>query len=200
MSRRDAAELRKAISAEGKALRANTYALSCRWIFKVTYNSDGSFERYKARLVVIGCQQIKYVDFDDVFAPVVRLEYLRVLLAIVCIKKLECDQIDIETAFLNGLQLEDVYMKQPEGMINAGTEGLLVLTETSSEGLAQRADRTPGKKYLIGCNSCVYLHITKEGRQIVAIYIDDLLIIAKTKKEIGAVKVSYHNAFKAKDL
>ncbi len=75
-------------------------ALTCMWILKIKYRADGRIERYKARLVVRGCGQVAGIDYAEIFAHVVRLESLRVLLAIVCIEDLECDQMDIETAFL----------------------------------------------------------------------------------------------------
>ncbi|OWY90374.1 hypothetical protein PHMEG_00041516 [Phytophthora megakarya] len=82
MARPDAARWREATDAEIASLLKNKTwtlvklpagkrALACKWVFKRKFNSDGTLERYKARLVVIGCQQIKFIDFDDVFAPVV---------------------------------------------------------------------------------------------------------------------------------
>lgn len=89
-------------------------ALPCRWLFKYKYDENGYVERYKARLVVIGCRQMKYVDFEEIFVPVVRMESVRVLLAIMCIEDLECDRMDIDTGFLSS-ELEEVYILQPEG-------------------------------------------------------------------------------------
>lgn len=93
----------------------NKKILPCKWVFKTKYNGDGSVEWHKARLVVLGCRQVKDEAYDAVFAPVVRLESLRVLVAIVCIENLECEQMDIKAAFLNGI-LEEVYKEQPQGL------------------------------------------------------------------------------------
>ena len=108
------------------------------WVFKIKYKSDGSVERYKARLVVRGCHQKAGIDFTEIFAPVVRLDSLRVLLAIACIENLECEQMDIETAFLNGECTEEVYIEQPpEGLVNPGKEHLVCRLKKSLYGLKQ---------------------------------------------------------------
>ncbi len=62
--------------------------LKRKWIRKCKYNSDGSLERYKARLVVSGYQQQNGIDYKEKLAPVVRLESLRILCAIVVVKQL----------------------------------------------------------------------------------------------------------------
>lgn len=68
---------------------------------------------------------MKYVDFDEIFAPIVRLKSLQVLLVIACIaciEALKCHQMYIETAFLNGTLMEEVHVKQPQGMEVDGKE------------------------------------------------------------------------------
>lgn len=138
----------KSMNSEGSSLLANKRwtlmnlrtgkrALSCRWLFKYKRNSDGTIARYNARLVMIGCQQIKYVDFDDIYAPVVPMKSLRVLLALVCINDLECHLMDIESAFLNGDLDEEVYMKQPKGMMVKGKESPVCKLVKSIYGLKQ---------------------------------------------------------------
>ncbi|OWY93963.1 Retrotransposon protein, Ty1-Copia subclass, partial [Phytophthora megakarya] len=148
VSRPDAREWKEAIDKEMASLIANKTwtvmplptgkrALSSRWLFKIKYNSDGSIERKKARFVVIGCQQVRHIDFDEIFAPVVRLESLRVLLAIVCIEDLECHQMDVETAFLNGDLTEEVYIKPPQGLDMDGKEEWVCKLHKSLYGLKQ---------------------------------------------------------------
>ncbi|OWZ12284.1 polyprotein [Phytophthora megakarya] len=164
-------------------------ALSCR---------NGSLERYKALLVVI-CQQIKHVDFDDVFEPVIRLEFLHVLLAIVCIEDIEFDQMDIEAAFLNGILEEEVFTKQPEGMEAPGKEELVYKLLKGLYGLNQvpRVWHKALTEYLekegferLQCEACIYIRVTKGGRAIVAIFADDLLIVTKTKPEVADMEAS----------
>ena len=66
--------------------------------------------RNKAHLVAQGYPQVEGVDFDETFAPVARMESIRVLLALACHSKFKLYQIDVKTAFLNGFLKEDVYV------------------------------------------------------------------------------------------
>ena len=66
--------------------------------------------RNKARLVVQGYSQVEGVDFDESFAPVTRMESIRVLLALTCHLKFKLYQMDVKTAFLNEFLKEDVYV------------------------------------------------------------------------------------------
>ena len=70
--------------------------------------------RNKARLVTQGYSQTKGVDYDKIFAPVARMESIRILLALACYLKFMLYQMDVKTAFLNGLLKEDVYVAQPK--------------------------------------------------------------------------------------
>ncbi|KAI3668905.1 hypothetical protein L6452_40122 [Arctium lappa] len=88
-------------------------AIGCKWVYKVKDD-----KRYKARLVVKGFAQRKGIEYDDIFAPVVRHTSIRVLLALVEILDLELEQLDVKTAFLHGDLEETIYMKQPEGFIS----------------------------------------------------------------------------------
>jgi hypothetical protein len=209
-----------AIAKEGDSLKENkTWTLvekprgkrilSTMWVLKIKYKSDGSIERYKARLVVRGCHQKEGIDFTEIFAPVVRLESLRVLLAIACIEDLECEQMDIETAFLNGECTEEVYIEQPEGLKEPGKEHLVCKLVKSLYGLKQAPRawhkaltdflKSIGFKKLF-CESCIYVRFTNDEKEIIAIYVDDLLILAKSKSNTEKIKQQIGNRFKAKDL
>ena len=72
----------------------------------------------KARLVAQGYSQMEGVDYDETFAPVARMESIRILLALACQLKFKLYQLDVKIAFLNGLLKEDVYVAQPKGLID----------------------------------------------------------------------------------
>lgn len=72
----------------------------------------------KARLVAKGYAQIESIDFKETFSPMARLESIQILLSIACYLKLKLYQMDIKSAFLNGLLQEEVYVKQPEGFVD----------------------------------------------------------------------------------
>ena len=74
--------------------------------------------RNKARLVAQGYTQIEGIDFDETFAPVARLESIRLLLGVACILKFKLFQMDVKSAFLNGYLNEEVYVEQPKGFVD----------------------------------------------------------------------------------
>lgn len=73
-----------------------------KWVFRTKLNADGSIKKHKARLVVKGYAQIFGVDYFDTFAPVARLDTIRLLLVIAAQKGWKVFQLDIKSAFLNG--------------------------------------------------------------------------------------------------
>ncbi|CAM8987579.1 unnamed protein product [Rhodiola kirilowii] len=93
----------------------NVNIIGTKWIFKNKSDEHGNITRNKARLVAQGYTQIEGVDFDETFAPVARLEAIRLLLALACLLKFKLFQMDVKSAFLNGVLNEEVYVAQPKG-------------------------------------------------------------------------------------
>ena len=75
--------------------------------------------RNKARLVAQGYSQIEGIDFEETFAPVARLESIRLLLSISCVNKFKLHQMDVKSVFLNGFLQEEVFIEQPKGFVDA---------------------------------------------------------------------------------
>jgi hypothetical protein len=94
---------------------ADAVPITNKWVFTKKYNSKGDLLKYKARLVVKGCAQRPGYDYVDTFAPIVRLETLRIILMMSVAKDLHIGQMDVKGAYLNGILKERVYMRQPEG-------------------------------------------------------------------------------------
>ena len=103
-------------------LPLGTKVLGCKWIFKKKLKTDGTIERFKARLVVQGYTQKAGIDYLDTYAPVARITTIRILLALASIYKLLIHQMDVKTAFLHGDLEEEIYMQQPKGYIAKGQE------------------------------------------------------------------------------
>jgi hypothetical protein len=89
--------------------------IGTKWIFKNKTDEHGTMVRNKARLVAQGYTQIEGVDFDETSAPVASLESIRILLSIACHLGFKLYQMDVRSAFLNGVLQEEVYVKQPKG-------------------------------------------------------------------------------------
>jgi len=89
-----------------------------KWIFKNKFDENGNVIRNKSRLVAKAYNQIEGIDFEETFAPVARLESIRILLAFACYKGFKLKQMDRKSVFLNGELKEDVYVEQPFGFEN----------------------------------------------------------------------------------
>ena len=94
---------------EGKSV------VTSRWVYKVKYATDGSIEKHKARFVARGFSQVEGIDYDETFVPVARYASIRTVMAIVAEMGWRIHQMDVKTAFLNGILEEEVYIKQPQG-------------------------------------------------------------------------------------
>jgi hypothetical protein len=92
--------------------------IGTKWGFKKKQGEDGEIVRNKARLVAQGFSQVKGLDFGETFALVARLEAIRILLAFVASKVFKLHQMDVKSAFLNGVIQEEVYVRQPPGFEN----------------------------------------------------------------------------------
>ncbi|KAH9688106.1 Integrase catalytic domain-containing protein [Citrus sinensis] len=92
--------------------------IGTKWVFRNKMDESGVVVRNKARLVAQGYNQEEGIDFDETFAPVARLESIRMLLAYACHKDFILYQMDVKSSFLNGYIMEEVYVKQPPGFEN----------------------------------------------------------------------------------
>jgi hypothetical protein len=77
--------------------------IGTKWVFKNKQGQDGEVVRNKARLVAEGFSQVEGLDFRKTFAPIARLEVIRILLAFVSSKGFKLYQMDVKCAFLNGV-------------------------------------------------------------------------------------------------
>ncbi|KAL8119211.1 hypothetical protein AgCh_016649 [Apium graveolens] len=96
----------------------NRSVVGTKWVFRNKIDSDGIIIRNKARLVAKGYSQQEGIDYDETFAPIARLEAIRIFLAYATHKKFKVFQMDVKSAFLNGELEEEVYVEQPLGFVD----------------------------------------------------------------------------------
>jgi hypothetical protein len=92
--------------------------IGTKWGFQNKQGEDGEITRNKAHLVAQGYSQVEGLDFGETFAPVANLEAIRILLAFATFKGFKLYQMDVKSAFLNGVIYEEVYVSQPPGFKN----------------------------------------------------------------------------------
>ncbi|GJS59694.1 retrovirus-related pol polyprotein from transposon TNT 1-94 [Tanacetum coccineum] len=158
--------------------------IALNWIYKVKLDEYGDVLKNKVRLVAKGYHQEEGLDFEESFAPVARLEAIRIFLANAASKNMTVYQMDVKTAFLNGELREEVYVSQPEGFIDPYHPHHVYHLKKALYGLkeAPRAWYDTLSKFLLaqGFSKGVVdptLFIRKAGKHTlhVQIYVDDII-------------------------
>lgn len=179
--------------------------VKCRWIFKTKISAAGKLEKYKARLVARGFTQRYGEDFTETFSPVVRYSSVRILFAVAAIMKMKVHQMDVKTAFLHGDIEETIYMQQPP-CYEDGTKKVCLLKK-SLYGLRQASrnwnltlQKTLKEFGLIQSyvDQCIYFN--EKRSVIIAIYVDDLLLLVQAPHELADLKNRLNRAFRMTDL
>ncbi|KAJ9551856.1 hypothetical protein OSB04_015901 [Centaurea solstitialis] len=162
----------------------NKTIIDLKWLFKNKKDADGIVTRNKARLVAKGYKQQAGIDYDETFAPVARLEAIRIFLAFAAHKNFIVYQMDVKTAFLNGELKEEVYVSQPEGFVDCTKPNHVYTLDKALYGLKQapRAWYDHLSNVLLENGFCKgeidsTLFIKSEGNDIllVQIYVDDII-------------------------
>eukprot|EP00253_Pinus_taeda_P028107 PITA_28107 len=179
----------------------------CKWVYRTKSAADGQITRRKARLVAKGFQQVHGIDCDETFAPVAKMDSIRLTLAIAAAEWWEVHQMDVKNAFLHGDLSEEIYMEQPHGFIQDSS--LVCRLKKSLYGLKQapRAWYAKMDSFLLSQNfeRCksdpnVYMLRTHDSLLILVLYVDDLLITGSSASAIATVKRALHDRFLMTDM
>jgi len=118
-------------------LPSNQKGIGFKWVYKIKRTAEGEVSRYKARLVVKGYKQKYGIDYEEVFAPVTRLDTVRLLITLAAHHNWKIYQLDVKSAFLSGILEEEVYVQQPKGFIMEGEESKVYRLKNALYGLKQ---------------------------------------------------------------
>ncbi|KAI0992878.1 hypothetical protein K3495_g15306, partial [Podosphaera aphanis] len=163
---------------------SNANLVSCKWVFTIKTHTDGSIERFKARLVARGFSQVYGQDYHQTFAPTVRMDTLRLFLAVVAAENLECSHYDIKNAFTESHLKEEIFLEPPKGI--QIKKGYVWKALRSLYGLKQAARdwNCLIKKYLLAlgfiqscADPCMFTHEKNDVKLLV--YVDDIVASAR---------------------
>ncbi|WVZ81763.1 hypothetical protein U9M48_029105 [Paspalum notatum var. saurae] len=158
--------------------------IGTKWVFKNKQGEDGMIVRNKASLVAQGFCQKEGIDYEETFAPVARLEAIRILLAFAASKGFKLQQMDIKSAFLNGFIEEEVYVRQPPGFESVRFLDRVYKLRKALYGLKQapRAWYVRLKSFLFksgfvmgSVDKTLFLLSRGGDTLIVQIYVDDII-------------------------
>lgn len=190
-------------------LPPGTKPIGLKWVFKLKKDSHGNVVKHKARLVAKGYVQRHGIDFEEVYAPVARLETIRLIIALAAQEGWEIHHMDVKSAFLNGELAEEVFVSQPPGFEVNGEEEKVLKLSKALYGLKQapRAWNTKLDQTLVqlGFEKCPLEHALYKkchgtSKLLVGVYVDDLIITGTSTEEVASFKKQMKDRFSMSDL
>ncbi|GJS72047.1 putative ribonuclease H-like domain-containing protein [Tanacetum coccineum] len=174
-------------------LPRDKWAIGTKWDFRNKKDERGIVVKNKARLVAQGHTQDEGIDYDEVFAPVVRIEAIRLFLAYASFKDFVVYQMDVKSDFQYGKIEEEVYVCQPPGFEDPHFPDKVYKVEKALYGLHQapRAWYETLSTYLLDngfhrgqIDKTLFIKRHKDDILLVQVYVDDI-IFGSTKKEMS---------------
>ncbi|GLJ24590.1 hypothetical protein SUGI_0469950 [Cryptomeria japonica] len=168
----------------------NKNVIGTKWVFRNKLSEDGQVIRNKARLVCKGYYQMEGIDYGEPFAPIARIEVVRLFLAYAAYKNYKVYQMDVKCAFLNGELEEEVYFEQLDGFLLTDDKDMVCRLKKALYSLKQapRAWYARLDKYLLkigftkgSVDSNLYYKITDNDILIIEVFIDDIIFGGEDK-------------------
>nr|GEU68731.1 putative reverse transcriptase domain-containing protein [Tanacetum cinerariifolium] len=192
-----------------EACKRESEPIGLKWVYKVKRDPTGKIVKYKARIMAKGYVQKHGIDYEEVFAPVARIETVRLILALAGSYGWWVHHLDVKYAFLNGDLEEEVYVSQPEGYQKEGESNKVYKLSKALYGLKQapRAWNACLDRYMksLGFLRCaheysVYTKKEKGDILIVGVYVNDLLVTGSCHKSVQNFKRDMNTKFEMSDL
>ncbi|GKC87838.1 retrovirus-related pol polyprotein from transposon TNT 1-94 [Tanacetum coccineum] len=162
----------------------NMTIIVTKWVYRNKLDKNGVVSRNKARLVAQGYNQQEGIDYDETYAPVARLESIRILFPYACALDFRLFQMDVKSAFLNGFINKEVYVAQPPGFIDFAKPNHVYRLKKALYGLKQAPkawyDRLKAflikHDYTMGMvDNTLFTKKKDSNIIIVQIYVDDII-------------------------
>nr|GEU89761.1 retrovirus-related Pol polyprotein from transposon TNT 1-94 [Tanacetum cinerariifolium] len=178
----------------------NILPLTLKWLFKNKHDEEQTVIQNKSRLDERGYRQEEGIDFEESFAPVARMEAIRIFLVYVAHKSFMVFQMDVKTAFLHGSLKEDVYVCQPKGFIDADHPSHVYKLKKALYGLKQapRAWYDELLTFLLQdhffkgtIDPTLFIRHFQDDILVVHVYVDDIIFGSTHPRSYKAVKVRY---------
>lgn len=189
--------------------RPHKKVIDSKWIFKI--KSDKGNPKYKARLVIRGFKDTNEYDLHDTYAPVASMPTVRMIFAIINKYNLDAVQMDVKTAFLNGIITEDIYMEIPEG-INCPNErkankvcklkkalyGLKISSKRWNETFAQAVRKLGLTAH--DSKPCLFIWRNRNKIAILLLYVDDMILASNDSRKMNEIKRTLQATFEMSDM
>ncbi len=191
-------------------LPSNKQCIDGRWVFTVKYDECGEV-KHKARFVAKGFNQRYGIDYEETFAPTAQISSVRMLCQAAVDQNLDIYQMDVKSAYLNATIDKEIFVKTPKGFSEKDDNGddLVWKLKKSLYGLKQSGriwNECINDSFLsMGfqrsqADACIYIKSSDQGKVIVLVWVDDILIASNSQDLLNDVKSSLCSKYDMKDL
>ncbi|GJV61904.1 retrovirus-related pol polyprotein from transposon TNT 1-94 [Tanacetum coccineum] len=180
-----------------------------KWVYRTKFKSDGSVERFKARLVAQGFTQILGLDYSHTFSLVVKSATVRIVLSLAVLNHWRLHQLDVKNAFLHGQLNETVYMEQPPGFVDPEFPNHVCKLSKALYGLKQapRAWFQRLSSFLIThgficsrADTSLFVFARDSSIMYLLVYVDDLILTGNNETMLTSFTTHLNREFAIKDL
>lgn len=182
--------------------------INCKWVYKIKRKTDGSLDRYKARLVAKSFKQRYDIDYEDTFSLVVKAATIRTILSIAVSRGWSLRQLDVQNAFLHGV-LEEVYMRQPPGYEQTNYPNYVCKLNKALYGLKQAPRawyaRLSTKLHELGfisskSDTSLFFYNKGDITIFMLVYVDDIIVASSSTEATSVLLKGLSQDFALKDL